>query len=56
MFKITDYTDDKYVYIYTSNEKELEEAKKMFATQMVDMGYEVSYNDKPAIVVRKSKK
>lgn len=54
MVKIADYTDNKYAFIYASNEKELKEAKKMFATQMVDFGYKLSYNNKPAIVVRKS--
>ncbi len=55
MVKIADYTDNKYAYIYSYDEEELEEAKRIFATHIVDIGYKIRYKDTPAFIVRKSK-
>ena len=53
MVKITDQNKN-YAYIYATTQKEMEQIKKLFETQIVDNRTSLEYKDFPAVLVRKS--
>ncbi len=53
MAKISDQ-NEQYVYVYATSEEELEKAKELFKTQIVDIGRPMEYDGWPAILIRKS--